>query len=43
MPICNIRNVLNIKIFIKVSSAPLDHQELMVKKETKGNQVCNFK
>lgn len=42
-PYVIIINALNIKIFIKVSLAPLDHWELMAKKETKGNQVCIFK
>lgn len=42
-PYVIIINVLNFKIFIKVSLAPLDHQEQMAKKETKGNQVCIFK
>lgn len=42
-PYVIIIKVLNIKIFIKVSLAPLDHWELMAKKETKENQVCIFK
>lgn len=36
-PCVIIINILNIKIFIKVSLALLDHRDSMAKKETKGN------